>query len=293
MRQVAHLSYLVLASLLSLGALACFGDNATDGTSEEELPDGLPGVLEIAGPSDLDIGDSFDVTVKVKGKPNEQLSIAVDSLLGTFATQSKVLITDDAGEGSLVTRYTSTMAGAETIRANVAVPGTAGHSKTKALTVFDIERLGNVAPVNTNPSSQTAGVLIAYPMELPTARTVRKLGINHPAQSPPKAVNAHVGLYTTVSTTSISVLAKTTVALTTGQNEIPIPPQDLPAGKYWMVVLYEGEPQVYRSTTEPVTLMYKLSQSYSAGIADQINDLLTSSDIATYYLRNFYLVLRK
>lgn len=279
-----------------MGAVACFGDNTTDGTGEEEeeeLPDGLPGVLDIAAPADLDIGDSFDVTVKVKGKPNEQLSIAVDSSLGTFAMQSKVLITNDAGEGSFITRYTSAMSGAETIRANVAVPGTAGHSKTKALTIYDIERLGNVAPVSPTSSAQTAGVLIAYPMELTTARTVRKLGINHPAQSPAMPVNAHVGLYATVSATSISVLAKTTVALTTGQNEIAIPPQDLPAGKYWMVVLYEGEPQVYRSTTVQVTLLYKLSQSYSAGLADQIGDLLTSSPAASYYLRNFYLVLRK
>lgn len=293
MRQIFRLGFLCLVLLSFSSSVSCFGDNAKeDGEEEEELPDGVPGVLEISGPADIDLGDSFDVTVKVKGKANEQLSVVVDASLGTFATQSKLLITDEAGEGSFTTRYTSSMAGAENLRANVAVPSTTGSSKSRALTIFDIERLGNVAPVAT-ASAQTEGVLIAYPMELTTARTVRKLGITHPTQSPSMPVNAHVGLYTTLSPTSISVLAKTTVALTAGQNEIVIPPQDLPAGKYWMVVLYEGAPSVYRSTTVQVTLMYKLGQVYSAGLADQITDLSTSSATVTYYLRNFYLVLRK
>lgn len=292
MRRVSGLWAFALGATLCLSA-ACFGDN-TDGNDDSGgLPDGKPAVLELSTPVDLDVGDGFDLTVRVKGKSNEQLSVALDAKLGTFTQQNKLIITDDSGEGTFSTRYTSSgTAGTETLTANVSSPGSSGTSQTRSLTIFDVERLGNVSPVGT-ATTQTAGVLIAYPMDLTTERVVRKLGITHPTQTGGGTVNATVGLYTTDTATSLNVVARKTVSLVAGANEIEIPATSLQAGRYWFVIIYDGSPQVYRSTDIQVTLLYKLGHTYELGLPDTLVGLATSDNVNSYYARNLYLVLRK
>ncbi|MEZ4361489.1 MAG: hypothetical protein R3B48_14980 [Kofleriaceae bacterium] len=283
---------LIAASGALLGA--CFGDNS------DNNPDGNPGsttpsVTEIASPDGLDPGDTASVTVKVKGKPATQLSIVVDGVLGTFDPPSKLVITDDAGEATWVTQYTvGDTSGDETITANVSDLAGAARSATKSMTVYAVERLGNVAPVGP-AEMQVAGVLLAYPMVLDRTRVVTKLGIVSPTQ--PAPVPTQVGLYATDTATSVSVIAKTTANIVGGVNQISIPKQELVAGTYWMVVAYDGTPQIYRSPNL-VQLRYKTTHVFSGGLADTITGLTTSApDLASpllrYYARNFFLVVRQ
>jgi hypothetical protein len=75
-----------LAALASMSLLmACFGDN-TEGEEGEGPGPGsggsAPSIVEITGANELDLGDSIDLTVKVRGEANEQLSVAAESKLG-------------------------------------------------------------------------------------------------------------------------------------------------------------------------------------------------------------------
>jgi hypothetical protein len=201
------------------------------------------------------------------------------------------VITDANGEGSFTSRYTSgTTAGVETVTFNVSDLEAKSKTATKDVTLFDIERVGNIAPLADMGTNQPAGFLVAYPMNLTTDRVVRKLGIVHPPQA--TQVRVQIGLYATDTATSITAITKTTATLASGLNDIPIPPTPLAAGSYWMVVAYEGSPSIYRSTTVPIVLRYKVDHDYAAGLTDKITNLLTSSG-TQYYIRNFYLVLRK
>jgi hypothetical protein len=290
-RNSTALAALAFATLLT----ACFGDNSEDqeGPGPGPGPGGsAPSIVEISGSDELDLGDSIDVTVKVRGEANEQLSVAVESKLGGgFNPQNKVVITDAAGEGSFTTRYTSgTTAGLDTLTFNVSDLEAKSKTATKDVTLYDIERFGNVTPLAETGTNQPAGFLVAYPMTLTTARLVRKLGIVHPPQA--TQVRVQVGLYATDTATSVTAITKTTATLVTGLNDIPIPPTPLAAGSYWMVVAYEGSPSIYRSTTIPIALRYKLTHDFDVGLTDKITDLMTSSG-TQYYIRNFYLVLRK
>lgn len=97
----------VAAALLvaTVQTFACFGDNATDG--EEGPVDGKPEIVEITAPAELDSGSEADLVVKLKGGANEQLSVAVDTSLGAFTPQSKVVITDEKGDATFTSRYAS------------------------------------------------------------------------------------------------------------------------------------------------------------------------------------------
>jgi hypothetical protein len=289
-----HRTAIVLASASLL--MACFGDNTED--QEGPGPGGsTPSIVEITGAQELDLGDSADVTVKVRGEANEQLSVAVEGKLGGgFNPQNKIVITDATGEGSFTTRYSSgTTAGVETLTFNVSDLDAKSKTATRDITLYDVERIGEVTPLAAMGATQTAGYLVAYPMTLTTARVVSKLGIVHPAQE--TQVRVQVGLYTTDTATSISAITKTTAILATGINDIPIPPTPLAAGSYWMVVAYEGSPSVYRSTTDVVVMRYKVDHVYADGLTDNIGGLTTSSNMmgtsTRLYRRNFYLVLRK
>ena len=159
--------------------------------------------------------------------------------------------------------------------------------------MYAAERVGNTAAVGA-AAAQTASVLIAYPFVLATPRVVRKLGIFAPTQSPDALVDAQIGLYSTDTTTSLNVLAKTTAKIASGANELEIPPQTLAAGTYWFVVAYDGAPLIYRATANPIILRYKTNHSFAGGLADKITGLSTSdTTLNTFYSRSLYLVLRK
>jgi hypothetical protein len=86
----------VLFVFASLGLVpGCFGDNER-GTG-----------LVITAPADLDGGDSAEITIAVRGKANDQISVAVDATAGTFDAQTKVVITDASGDGVFNARYTA------------------------------------------------------------------------------------------------------------------------------------------------------------------------------------------
>ncbi len=282
----------LLASVAVLSA-ACFGDNTDQGGPAN--PD-EPTVLEINIAEGLDPEDRTDVAVKVQGEADVQISVALAAALGTFEQQSGVVLTDATGQATFSTRYVSgAVAGVDTITANASTLSGLASSSTKQLTIYDVERLGNLVPLESTPT-ETAQRLIAYPMVLATDRVVRKLGIVHPAQDPAGPVDVQVGLYTTATDTSINALAKTTAVLTEGVNEIPIPPMPLQAGSYWMVVAYRDTPRIYRSTTL-IVIRFKSTHDYTLGLTDRIDGLSTSSDSPNmgmrFYDRNFYLVLRK
>jgi hypothetical protein len=282
------------SAALSLAAcllqIACFGDNSGD-ESDGANSDG-PSVVEIVSPDEVDQGDAIDVTIKVKGSPDEQLSVAADATLGAFSPQNKIVIANVDGEGTFVTRYTpGTAGGAEILTANVSSLAGISKSATKALTVYSLERFGNVTQVGP-ASAHSAGVLVAYPIVLATDRVVRKLGVLSPVQTPAGMVDVQLGLYATDTATSVNVLTKTTAKLVAGANEITIPAQALTAGTYWMVVAYDGTPMIYRSATERIVLRYKLNHIFSGGLADKLDGLITSQP-TDYFTRNFYLVLRK
>lgn len=291
--RLAHASstfaLLITASLL---APACFGDNA-DGAPSPVDQDSLA-VLAIMGPDEADEGISIDLTVQVKGAPEEELSIELNGSLGTFSPQNQAVTTDGGGNGSMVTRYTPGNAGgAETITAKVSAAAATGTPLTKAISVYAAERIGNTAAVGA-AAAQNASVLIAYPFVLATPRVVRKLGIFAPTQSPAALVDAQVGLYSTDTTTSLDVLAKTTAKIAPGANELEIPPQMLAAGTYWFVVAYDGAPLIYRAIANPIILRYKTNHNFAGGLADKITGLSTSdTTVNVFYPRSLYLVLRK
>ncbi|MEZ4361490.1 MAG: hypothetical protein R3B48_14985 [Kofleriaceae bacterium] len=263
---------------------ACFGDN-----SDEPGPNG-PAVTDVAAPDGLDPGDTASITIKVKGKPATQLSIGAAGVLGAFRQEFKDVITDGAGEASWVAEYLVGNASGDDIL-TVTVQDIAGSADaaTKSMTIYAIERLGNVTPVGPEVL-QSSGVLLAYPMVLDQPRVVTKLGIVSPPQLAP--VSTQLGLYATDTATSVRVLAKTTANIVGGINEIAIPKQELAAGSYWMVVAYDGSPQIYRSTVE-VEVRYKVGHVFSTGLADTITDLFTSTATSPFFERNFFLVVRQ
>jgi hypothetical protein len=282
-------SFVFLLTSTAVLSAACFGDNS-EGEGPAN-PDG-PSILEISAPGEIDIGDGADVTVKVQGEADVQISVAISAALGTFEPRSAVVLTDAEGQAAFSTRYVNdTVAGAETITANASTLSGLGSSSSKQLTIYDVERLGNVAPLSS-PFNQTSEVILAYPITLPTARVVRKLGITQPPQPVPTAtVSSLVGLYSTVDANTIQVIAKTSAMLTTGQNEIAVPPASLPAGSYWMVVSFRGSATYYRSGmgTNNMAMRSKI-QAFSLGLDDVITGI---SEMSGFFDRNFYLVLRK
>jgi hypothetical protein len=290
------------ATVSSLALVGCFGDNngGPNGTGSGE-PDG-PSIVEIVAPDEADVGDMLDLTVKVKGVANEQLSVAIDGMLGTFSPQAKVVIVDDNGEGTFATRYTAgslpgtDSRGTEMIKVSAANLSGVSALKSKELAIYDIERVGNTVPFSSNVAltKQAIRVLIAYPMTIDRPRVVSKLGIIHPPQDILGLGDAQVGLYATSTATSVTaIIAKTSVKLVPGQNEILIPPASVPAGKVWMVVTFKDEPLVYRSTTL-ADVLFTTTYLVSDSLPDTISGLKASDTVANRIGdRNFYLVLRK
>lgn len=290
MRRVSGFWTFALGAALCLTA-ACFGDNS-DGDGGE-LPDGKPAIVEITGAEELDLGDSAEISVKLKGKANEQLSVAVDATLGALTPQSKVVITDDNGDAVFVTSYTSgATAGTETITANVSALGTTGTSLTKTLTIFDVERLGIVSPIAT-VTPEVLNYLIVYPFEVSTERTLRKVAI-----VAPEATAAQIGLYSSsagdaMTARPVDALLRTTANLAVGANEIAVSPLQLPAGRYWMAVAYPNTPMVRKESPPVNVTIYGwriTTYSYAGGLPAKLDTLVTSTTLS---YRNFYLVLRK
>lgn len=282
MRRIAFAILFTAAAVLPT---ACFGDNSS-GENGPTDPD-EPSITEIVGPIEIDTGEELDFTIRVKGQANQQLEVAVSSTLGSFSPPSTMLITNEVGDGSFITRYASgTTGGAATIIASVK-DSEGDKMASKDVTVFEVERFGNATPLLT-PVLETAGYLIAYPFTLSETRTFTKFGI-----IAPQAATALVGLYSSTSPPSpepLALVTKVTATLVVGRNEISIPASVLSAGNYWMAVAYQGTPMVYKGPGQ-VPGWYALGWDYADGLPDSFtNVVLDNTNLST---RNFYLVLRR
>lgn len=252
--------------------------------------------VALEAPAELSDSASVEVTVTAWGDAHEQLSIALSASAGVFEKSSEIVLTDAEGLASFRTRYTaSDVGGDETLTASVSTLGGAAVVETRPLRVIQLERVGTPSAVGL-PSPHSDDVLVAYPITLASPGTVERLGVFAPEQSPPGPVRVHLGLYKTQDATSIEALASVSTQLVAGRNEAAIPPQELPAGTYWLVTMYEGTSLIYRSETELVSVRYK-SWTYASGLPTTITELFTSaatpsSGGARVYRRSLYLAVR-
>lgn len=251
-------------------------------------------VLE--APAELSDSASAEVTVQAWGQAHQQLSVALSASAGSFDKTSEIVLTDGEGLATFRARYTaSDVGGDETLTASVSTLGGSAVVESRPLRVLQLERVGTPSAVGL-PAPHGDSVLVAYPITLASPGTVERLGVFAPEQSPPGPVRVHLGLYRTQDATSIQALASVSTQLAAGRNEVDIPLQELPAGSYWLVTMYEGTPLIYRSETELVVVRYK-SWTYAGGLPPTISELLTSaatptSGLARVYRRSLYLAVR-
>jgi len=269
-----RLAAAVFLTTAAVSTAACFGDN--DGGAS----------VQLQAPEELDGGESADVTVEFKSAASSQFSVAVDSISGVFSPQNKVGITDAEGAGSFVTRYTADNKTASVeIAANFTGAGGVSETVTKQVSVYEVERVGNVAPILV--TAEETDYLTAYPLDL-TAGTLRKLAIVAPT-----AATALIGLYSNAITVDgdapSAALARVTATLVAGANEVVVPAQQITAGKYWMVVTYQGTTTAARG---PATTTGRILTSYGfeRGLPDPMPAMTLTIDMGK---RNFYVVLRK
>jgi hypothetical protein len=271
---MARLVAVILLASATAGATACFGDNDSGAS------------VQLRVPGEMDGGESADITVEFKSAASAQFSVAVDSVSGAFSPQNKVGITDASGASSFVTRYTADNKTATVeIAANFTGAGGVSETVTKQVSVYEVERIGNIAPILVR--AEETDYLTAYPLDL-TAGTLRKLAIVAPT-----AATALIGLYSNAVTINgdapSTALARVTATLVPGANEVVVPAQPITAGKYWMVVTYSGKTTAARgaATAEGRFLM---SYGFDRGLPDPLPAMTLTTDMGK---RNFYVVLRK
>lgn len=269
--------HLTLALAAAAALPACFGDNA-GGAS-----------ISISAPDELDGEETAEITVDVKAEPNAQVSVAVDSEAGVFSQQSKLVITDGTGAGSFTTSFTvKNAAGTAVILANISGEGAERTSTRKEIPVYEIERIGEVAPI-AQTTTETS-YLTGYPLVLSAERTLRKLAIVAPV-----AATALVGFYNNTiaddGDAPKDALFRATVSLSVGTNEIEVPTQTLPAGRYWMVVTYSGSLVTTARGAETIPFGRTIvGYDFSRGLPDTMPAMTLTTTMGK---RNFYLVLRK
>lgn len=270
-------SPLLLGSILAAATClaACFGDNERGAS------------VELSVPQEIDGNESVDLTVAFAAEPSSQYMVAVEGEAGFFSPQNKVGVTDAEGAGMFMTRYT-----ADNKTAPVAITatftGAGGVSETarKTVSVFQVERFGNLTPTAETVSEMN--YLTAYPITL-TAGTLRKLAI-----VAPKAANALVGLYSNVSSIDGdapgSAMFRTSAALVVGANELVTPAQPIAAGLYWMVVTYDGTATTARSSLDTIVGRTIDGYRYSDGLPETMPATTLTTNMGK---RNFTIVLRK
>jgi hypothetical protein len=269
---MARLVAVILLASATAGATACFGDNDSGASVQLQVP------------GEMDGGESADITVEFKSAASSQYSVAVDSVSGAFSPQNKVGITDGSGAGSFVTRYTADNKTATVeIAANFAGAGGVSETVTKQVAVYEVERVGNIAAIAE--TAEETDYLTAYPLDL-TAGTLRKLAIVAPT-----AATALIGLYSNTidGDAPSTALARVTATLVPGANEVVVPAQPISAGKYWMVVTYNGKTTAARgaATTTGRALM---GYGFERGLPDPMPTIPLTTNMGK---RNFYVVLRK
>jgi hypothetical protein len=264
---------LVVAVALLASTAACFGDNDSGAS------------LQLQVPEELDGGESADITVEFQSAANSQFSVAVDSVSGAFSPQNKVGITDAAGAGAFVTRYTADNETATVeIVANFTGAGGVDETVSRQVSVYEVERIGNITPIVE--TAEETDYLTAYPLDL-TAGTLRKLAIVAPT-----AATALVGLYRNAVSIDgdapSAALARVTATMVAGANEVVVPAQPIAAGKYWMVVTYSGTTTTARgaATTGRALMAY----GFARGLPDPMPAMPLTNNLGQ---RNFYVVLRK
>jgi hypothetical protein len=229
---------LLTASLLLFFAGGCFGDN--DGGD-------APRILGVEAPQTVDVeGGIAAISVRVKGKPSEELALSFtgDDALGRFEVSVASLATDELGEATFSARF---VAGAATgvITSEVRVENAEGArgDAELSLEVTPIQRIGEITQYTlTEPAD--INYLEGQPITVAEPGTLRRLGII--ATGP---VDVVVALYADSNDVPGALVATTTATLRAGVNELPVEGVPLPAGTYWFMANYRSSTNLYISST--------------------------------------------
>lgn len=241
--------------------------------------DGAPTITSIEAPTELDVdGSTAGISIHVAGLPEEQLSVAVEGHLGTFAPQSQVVITDRDGLATFVTTYTSSERdGTETVVANVTdFRGRA----TSQMFGFDVRPLSRYGEALKLPSSTSlsSSFLMGQSITVPARGTLRRVGII--AASP---IDAQIGIYTDGSNEPHQLLAEISATLVAGTNEIAAPALELSAGAYWFMVSFPTTGRVFSSSAVMRPTHY-ISHTFGTDLPATVTTSMFSSSTLNYYL---------
>jgi hypothetical protein len=251
---------------------ACFGDN--DGS-------GSPQIVDVSVPASVDAeGGSATLVVRVRGRAEEQLSIALNGTLGSFDPSEKLVITDANGDASMMTSFTAgAVSGDEEAIANVSNFSGDRSSFRFAFPVTPINRVGQFTQL---PSSEPAslGYLEGQAITVTDPGVLRRVGIVSTG-----AVDVVVGIYTESAGQPTTLLASTSATLKLGVNELPVPDTSLPAGTYWFMANYRTAVSLYVGTATRFTKF--VSRTFATALPTTYPPHMTYTD----NVRNYYFVL--
>lgn len=251
----------IAATLLC--APGCFGDNS-DGVGSPSSDD-LSFTSVEAPVAGVDAeGSRTPIQIRVKGKRDEQLTIAVTSTLGTFSPEQNVVITDAAGEATWSPEFIAGPTGGDAMAvANVANLSGDRVSHEFSFPVVPFTRVGEVAQL-PNADAITAGYLEGQSIELDKPGKLRRVGLIVNSRT-----DVSVGIYSDVAGAPTALLTTVRARLQVGVNELVVPEVMLPAGTYWFMATFSTLPQtpiLYRTTSATTRLLKYVSHSQSAAL---------------------------
>lgn len=217
--------------------LGCFGDNDRAALK----------IVAAQAPASVDAeGARAQVTLELAAEPQERLTVALSSTLGAFAQAEQTVTTDAQGEAVLVAEWTS---GAEAgvALATAAVRNADGDrvSADLSIEVTPLTRVGEVAQL-PNPDPIAPNYLEGQSIVVPTAGTLRKVGVVAPPQPVP-AARVVVGIYADEGGVPAQLMAQADGTLAAGVNELAVNGVALPAGTYWFMLSLDRRVPIYRA----------------------------------------------
>ncbi|MEZ4364286.1 MAG: hypothetical protein R3B48_29195 [Kofleriaceae bacterium] len=276
--RAANAARILSLTLLAFGLLAsCFGDNQGGAA------------LRLSAPDELDGGDTAELTISVDGAANnEEVNVELSASTGTLSSAGVVVVTDAQGHGSVSVQYTAANeTGPATINAAASAPRLGTVGATKQIKLYEVTRVGNVTPITNTVKEQD--YLTAFPINIPTNGTLRKLGV-----VAPEPATVVIGLYDNTPSidgdTPNAALARGELSLAAGVNELIVEPRALSAGKYWIVVTYNGEATTARDAINLVTGRTLTDYSFGRGLPDTLPSMNLTTNMGE---RNLYIVLRR
>jgi hypothetical protein len=252
--------------------VGCFGDN--DGS-------GSPQIVDVSVPAGVDAeGGSATLVVRVRGRAEEQLSIALNGTLGSFDPSEKLVITDANGDASMMTSFTAgTVSGDEEAIANVSNFSGDRSSFRFAFPVTPINRVGQFAQLSSSEPADL-GSLEGQPITVTDPGMLRRVGIV--SAGPVEVV---VAIYAENAGQPTTLITSTSATLKLGVNELPVPEASLPAGTYWFAAQYRTAVTLYVGTATRSTKYF--TQTFGTALPATFPTHTTYTDT----VRNYYLVL--